>query len=301
MWQAIVSETFVSLDCHASTKSLQRGSILTAGSSSTTLSVVEANAQTVNRTPERIRRDNAEIGLISFQLEGNCVVSQAEQDIDIKPGQFTIYDSTRPYSLEFDRPFRQLVMQVSRNQLSGSLGPLKQLCAQNFHTHSAAHEVAGVYLQSLASRLGNIDERNLDQYGSVALDLLVLAISPHEVSSKLVRHRSSAVLREQANGVIASRFKDEAVSTPDIASELNVSARRLQEVFAQIDSSPMQALWDYRLKQVRKQLENPLFRSVLVTDIALRNGFCDSAQLSRKFKQAFGVSPRQFRENSSLS
>jgi AraC family transcriptional activator of tynA and feaB len=50
-----------------------------------------------------------------------------------------------------------------------------------------------------------------------------------------------------------------------------------------------------RLARSRDDLASPIWASLSIERIAYRNGFNDPAHFSRRFRAAFGMSPRDFR------
>jgi AraC-like DNA-binding protein len=61
--------------------------------------------------------------------------------------------------------------------------------------------------------------------------------------------------------------------------------RRLKSL---TDKSPVEILSEYRLNKAKKRLENS---SESVSEVAYQVGFNDPLYFSRKFKEAFGISP----------
>ena len=66
----------------------------------------------MRRTPALIARASEDYFLVSIQTQGRGVVSQDGRDAVLAPGDFALYDSTRPYQLTFDGPFQQFVLKL---------------------------------------------------------------------------------------------------------------------------------------------------------------------------------------------
>jgi len=299
-WQEIVSNTFVDLDCRPPRARELTGKIATAGTGPIALSLVDTVGQTVDRTHHLIRKDDAEVVLISCQIDGGCSISQDGRQVQLWPGEFAIYDSTRPYKLHFEDSFRQLVLHMPREHFRRRLGRLRGLSARQFRSDSSAYSIASIYLQELAKRLIDLDRLPLESYSQVAIDLVSLAIEKELGEPGPVLSRPADGIREQANQIIRRRFRDERLSTPDIAGAIGISVRRLQEVFAKAESTPMETIWRHRLDAASAMLRDPAFDQLSVTEIAYRCGFGDSAQFSRKFKANFGLRPREARRGSQI-
>ena len=123
-WQDAVCDTFVELDCQAGVEERFFGEITTAECEGLHFSTVRSDSQIVKRTRRRIRRAREEIMLISLQVRGIGIIAQDGREARLMPGDFACYDSTRPYTLNFDSSFEQLVLHMPpRRWCGGSAVP----------------------------------------------------------------------------------------------------------------------------------------------------------------------------------
>src|SRR5262249_30330810 len=75
----------------------------------TGLTIVNSTAQITERTAANIRSDSSEYVLCAYQLKGHGFAEQDGRIAETRPGEFVLYDTTRPYRLSFDSPFEQRV------------------------------------------------------------------------------------------------------------------------------------------------------------------------------------------------
>jgi len=294
-WQAMLSETFVTLDCALPTDTPVEGSVTTNEAGPVVLSHVDTVAQTVHRTSRLIRGDGAEVFLVSCQLSGTGLIVQDGREARLGAGDFAIYDSTRPYTLHFERDFDQLVLHMPRDLLRGRLRSCRALTARRFGSGAPSFHAASGFLRGLGADLAALDAGGASKMGQIALDLISQTIL-ETIGPDVAAHRSSAAtLRYRALRVIDRLYSDPDLSTPAIARHVGVSARRLQEIFQAGDETPMGCLWERRLQQAAGLMldRSPSGRSL--TDIAYRCGFADSAQFSRRFRARFDMSPSAWR------
>jgi len=80
-----------------------------------------------------------------------------------------------------------------------------------------------------------------------------------------------------------------------IASGVNLSVRRVYELFKPSSTSLMKWVWSERLERCRRDLGSPALRGRPIGAIAYSWGFSDLCHFSRTFKQRFGMTPRQWR------
>lgn len=71
----------------------------------------------MRRTGPLIARSDLGHYKIGVQLGGSCLLTQDGREAALVPGDLTIYDTARPYTLAFDDPYRQLVLMLPRRLL----------------------------------------------------------------------------------------------------------------------------------------------------------------------------------------
>lgn len=123
-WRDVLCEAFVSLN--PILEEQQVAVDFVGEVSSRTLSIsaqtrVFSRAQCVQRCGEEIRRNPVEYCFANFQLEGSCMVRQDTQESLVTPGDFSVVDSTRPYSLDFQGDWRVLSFRIPKDQVVSRL------------------------------------------------------------------------------------------------------------------------------------------------------------------------------------
>jgi AraC-like DNA-binding protein len=69
----------------------------------------------------------------------------------------------------------------------------------------------------------------------------------------------------------------------------------LQDLFHAEGTTVSEWIWRRRLERSRRDLTDPLHASDSIAQIALACGFADLGHFSRRYKEAFGTSPRDVR------
>ena len=112
-WVDMVCDTYVELECDPSEGAAGiEGEIAADTLATLRLSRVTATAQHVRRTAAKVAASSDDYFLVSIQTEGLSMVSQDGRDARLAPGDFALYDSTRPYELRFEGPFQQFVLML---------------------------------------------------------------------------------------------------------------------------------------------------------------------------------------------
>jgi AraC-like DNA-binding protein len=81
-----------------------------------------------------------------------------------------------------------------------------------------------------------------------------------------------------------------------IAAAHNISVRHLYAVLSKAGISLGDWIRAHRLEECRKDLARPGSRSITIASIARRWGFTDAAHFSRVFKEAYGLTPKEWRD-----
>jgi hypothetical protein len=96
LWQDIVCDVYVQLDCTSDLGSDFHGSVTRAPLGCATCSEVSSQRQRVYRTRSRIARADEDFFLIALGKHGVGGVVQDGRDTVIHPGEFAIYDTPSP-------------------------------------------------------------------------------------------------------------------------------------------------------------------------------------------------------------
>jgi AraC-like DNA-binding protein len=81
-----------------------------------------------------------------------------------------------------------------------------------------------------------------------------------------------------------------------LAAGLGVSVSHIHRVFRSEPLTPSQYIWERRLEACSRDLLEPRLAGRPVAEIAYGRGFNDAAHFSRAFRERFGCSPREWRQ-----
>jgi acetamidase/formamidase/AraC-like DNA-binding protein len=107
---------------------------------------------------------------------------------------------------------------------------------------------------------------------------------------------TQAALLHRVCQTIERRLDDPDLTPSRVAQTEGISERYLQKLFEGIGDSFSHYLRERRLQRTAAALCSPAEASLSVTEIAFRCGFNDPAHFSRTFRERFGRSPRDFRQ-----
>lgn len=298
-WCDAICETYVELECDAliSDGAPQPffGEIRIDDLASIQVSEVNSFGQLVKRTKGCISKSNSDCFLISVQTKGKGVVFQDGRQARLEMGQFALYDSSRPYELQFTGPFSQTVLRIPRDLLIQRLPTAEWLTARTLNGHSGVGRVALGMLQGIADQRVQIPSPYSERLRDSLLDLMTLACV--DQSESLAANVSSVQLVQLRS---IQHFIDEHVAeedlTPDrVASQNRISVRYLNMLFSAVNTTASRWIWKRRLEFARADLSDPRRATQSISEIAYRWGFNDVSHFSRAFRKEFGMPPKDFR------
>ena len=294
-WHEVICSAFVRLEAEAlSDDGNFDAEITSTDLGPLTLSRVRATSHSVRRSKELISDEPRDEVLVSIQIRGTAVVDQDERQALLRPGDFALYDATRPYDLSMPGEFEMLVLQFNRQFLLERCPSPELLTAIRMRNNSTVRAPVSAFLRSLEPLSLGDDSVVSRQLATSALDLLGLAFADQfgaEASpgSERTKHYLRACTYINA-------FADDSGLTPAIiASSIGVSLRFLHQLFKEHDTTVNKYLIKRRLARCMDDLISPSMQGRTVTEIAMARGFKTASHFSRLFAETYGVTPSDAR------
>lgn len=288
-WGDLICEEFVQLEARPKDMGRFDGSIEHDALDDLCFSVVDADAQRVDRTRRLIAASQEEVVLVSVQLAGTGTVRQAGRFARQSVGTMTCYDSTTPYLLDFDAPFRQLIVQVPRAMLPVRV--LRDATAVGLDPRGPGGVVAD-FLVGL-HRLHRTDPAAAAVLVPHAVGLLDGALRMAAGSATWSADATSAHLRERIRRFVALHAQEPELDANRVAAACGTSRRTLFRVLADGGEGFTELVRRHRVRRAQELLRAQPGR--LVSAIAHESGFGGEAQLHRAFRAVTGMTPGAYR------
>jgi AraC-like DNA-binding protein len=297
VWQDIVCDTFVGLDCRSDMREAFWGSVAQSAVGPVSCTRVDSCAQRVFRTPSRISRTSDDFVLVALGNSGVNAVFQDGREAKVAAGQFVIYDTTRPYELRFDDSFSQTIFQMPRKLLQQRIGSFDALTATTFSSDRPVERLAYDFLLGISKTIEHVDAAVASRLLDQALDLVAMAFADRmRVRSPDQSIHRSAMLYRLKNYIL-THLSDPELSLPRAAAAVGISPRYTSDLMASEQISFRSYVQAQRLERCKRDLSDPAHIARHIGDIAFAWGFNDLAHFSRIFRQKFGASPREWREH----
>lgn len=299
-WTDMICNVYVQLGCDPVPGPGGRGdfegSIRQHTLPSLDVSVVTSGPQKVMRTPGHIARSSDDYFLVSIQARGRGVVRQDGRDAVLSVGDFALYDSTRPYQLLFDDAFEQIVLKLPGERLRSELRETEALTATTVSGREGAGHLLLGMIRTLREDIDTLQPASALAVANGVLNILVAGLQTLPAARSPALSNLTAFHLARIKRRIDARLDDPALSVGALAEELGMSVSQIHRVFKSEPLTPSQYIWERRLEACSRDLLDPRLAGRTVGDIAYGRGFSDAAHFSRAFRERFGCSPREWRQ-----
>ena len=259
------------------------------------LSVIRSNDISLHRRAGECDKISQDAYFAVLLLSGQYRLEQNGREVFLQPGEMTLYDATRPHQIDCPGPFSQVIVSIPRPLLRNSLAGVEHCTARHIPSQQGVSAIGSGFLQSVAQHADQLSKQQFTTLAPQALTLLVDSIaSVRPDNIRIGRNRSASLHRVKQ--FIETHLHEQDLDARLIAAATGFSTRYINSLFTDESTSLMRHVWQRRLEKCRQALLNPAQHGQGIAQIAYHWGFNDQAHFSRCFKQAFGLSPREYQK-----
>jgi AraC-like DNA-binding protein len=263
-------------------------------------SLMTTTPYSVRRTPKLIRQSDPEMFKLCCVVCGGGVVMQDGRRADLEAGDLMLFDTSRSFVAVHtpDAPaIRLLFLCFPRSLLPLPSRDLRSLSAVRIPGAQGIGALSSQFLLQLARRMHELSPSDTARLSTLTLDVLTAALADAlDAQSVVPPHSRWRALMAQIHAFIRENLGDARLTPDAIAAAHHISLRYLHKLFH--DEGHTVAGWvrERRLEQCRRDLADPQLAARPISAIAIRWGFTSPAHFSQAFRNAYGLSPRQFRQ-----
>lgn len=294
-WRESVCDSYVKLGCESENRTHFRGLIEIARHSMLSISRVAGLAHTVDRRKQDIRAASEAFFLLSVQTSESSQVSQFGKTALLRPGDMALYTSTEPYSLNLSDDFSQTVVQVPAAKLIDRLPNAENLTARKIDGQSGIGKLVRENILAFSAHVNTSNPMLQTLLQDTLIDLIATGLASDGVDKvELSSPEQNVLLR--AKSFIRNNLCDPELDRKAVADEINMSVRRLSEIFAKEGITLSNFIRQKRLEAVATNLRDLRFARQSISEIAFRHGFSNMQNFSTLFRRQYGDSPREYRK-----
>ena len=290
-WQYALATLFGPLETEFSDESNLSGRLQSLRLGECTIVSIESNAHRVRRTPQLIRDDRrpAEI-MLTYQQSGLSVIRQGGHTLLLRPGEFVVTRLDRAVEVIVNGHHERITATLPYAVLAPIVGDFDQLPASTIGTSEGPARILRSVLEGFSFNRALFGPFDRLSAGTFVRDLIAAVLREHARLPLRVEDRALT----DVLAFVEHNLRDPDLTPAVVAASHFMSVRSLQLLFQSHNWTPSGWIRHRRMQHALHELSTAE-NSVTVSDIATHWGFADLAHFSRLFRQANGLSPREYR------
>ena len=300
-WHEVACKNIVDHDSEPDCRQNFHAELRSRGLANINLILFENSPMTVQHTARQTTRLNADELFVCHQMAGAVAVEQDGREIVLETEDVTLLDPRRPYFVKFFASSKMLVLRIPRRLLEARLGSTRLLTACSIKPSGPESRLAAAFLAMLPNHVAGLSPTTEEIVENQTLDLIASSLAKGTAGQTPRVSSARSMVLMKLRTAIDARLTDPALDPETVAAAAGVSRRYANAVLAEESTSITHFIQSRRLERCRIALEDPLQTHRTVSEIAYGWGFSDMTHFGRKFRAAYGVSPREYRKNARVA
>ena len=252
--------------------------------------------QLLRDAPQLIAHHSPEYLKVGVHVGGRCVIRQDGREANLLPGEYVVYDTTRPFDFAMSGKFQMYSAILPRQLLRIPAAQLSGLTARRFSSREGMGALLAPFLVELGRQTTKEGPARSIRLADAVLDMLEAALCEQLACDRPEgRSRVQSDLMLRTFAFIEQNLGDPGLDGMAIAAAQHISIRQLQRLFESDGRTVTEWIRNRRIEHCRKDLANAELVGIPVSAIGARWGLVNAAHFSRLFKAAHGLSPREYR------
>jgi AraC-like DNA-binding protein len=260
------------------------------------LFVAQGSGLRLTRTPAEVRSAAPAAIRVGFQISGAYTLTMEGYDEAHGTGQVNFVDQTRPCEFtQYGASASAASFQLSYDQLGFPVDVVRR--AGRMLPSSPVYPLVQGHLTSLCRRADALaGDASAAAVGDATLELVRAMISSAGHDDHWTSSVMDETMRTRIEAFIHNNLADPGLGPERIAHEHYISVRHLHQLWARNERSLSEWIMSERLEGARRSLAVHARTPATIGAISRRWGFTDSTHFSRRFRGAYGLSPREWRQ-----
>jgi AraC family transcriptional activator of tynA and feaB len=239
------------------------------------------------------RHGNPDRFFALLKLSGRDTVQQGDREARTRPGDLVMLDSSA--SVLDAETGDSLVIDLPRQRLETLLGPSRLFIALTAQADLPSTILANTFIHELVRVGAQLTPDAAARMASIGVDLITASLA-ERMAQEVPGSIQGNVTVQRAKAYVEANLGDPNLDPPQLAAAMGVSLRRLQELFHERGRHISDHIWDRRLAAAASRLADPACAHLSIGMLAYGCGFSSQAHFARRFKDRYGMSPREHRQ-----
>ena len=253
--------------------------------------------QNYARTAAHVAADNRDLVMIGInRTAGRIQLSQRGREVLLPRRSVSLFMSSEPSRAQHETESSFVGFAIPRARLAELVPNIDDFASSVFapEMRSVRHLVS--FTEWLLASEAHDDPALARHAETSLIDLLALVINAGgDVAEQATKRGLRSARVQEIIHEIGLKFADPAFSAATIGSQMDLSARYVQELLQETGASFTERVMELRLQKARAMLADPRFDRFKIGEIAFTCGFNEASYFNRCFRRRFGASPTQLR------
>jgi len=296
-WRAAVCDYFVPLNIQVLTAAPVDNLVANDVVGPIKVTALKTSAQKCIRTAAMASQADQLIYKVSLQLRGHSEIVQDGQRVVLAPGQWSLYNTTRPYEVAVGQAAQFIILQLPASAIAVWSSCLQSGVGHVFEARQGSACIALGTLELALRERAHLSDAMSRNIADSVLNMLGLGIAEHLQTEAQLPSSQNVRLAQlrRMQAWIACNLHNPELSVAALAAQFHVSRRYLYKLFAMQAQTPADYIQQTRLERC-KYLLAQAGGGKRISDLAWQHGFSDAAAFSHAFKHRFGLSPSAWRQ-----
>jgi AraC-like DNA-binding protein len=238
------------------------------------------------------RRATTEAVSIAAQVSGQTAKSQGERQQTFRPGEISLTDFSSPFQWRAAEDSVSMWFRLSYAELCLPAAAIRS-AAGDLAT-SPLYELFQAHLLQLHRSLGeDVPAAAAESLGSATLELARAVIATVGHGDLARSDTANEALLTRVEAYVQQHLADPALSPDSIARAHHISVRQLYKLWSERELGLAEWIMRGRLEGARQDIARG--GPTGIAAVARRWGFTDPTHFGRRFRAAYGLSPREWK------
>nr|WP_253268094.1 helix-turn-helix domain-containing protein [Streptomyces asoensis] len=261
------------------------------------IATIEADAQRLSRTAAHLTDAVPAVACVAVgvQTAGTATLVQDGRRAFVGEGDLMVYDTGRPYSLDFPGRFVARVVHLPRRALGLPEEGLRRVTGTAIAGTAGFGALLVNFLTTLTASVPPCAPAVATRLATGVVDLFATLVQERTQDDAPPDANPGDHLVLRVRDHIDRNLGDPGLSPQSVAAAHHISVRYLHRLFEGEGITVARLIQRRRLERCARELHRPDTTAPTVSAVAQRWGFANPAHFSRVFRAAYGRSPREWR------